>query len=127
MSCGVSCRRGSDPALLWLWRRPVATALIRPLAWEPPYAARAAHEIARQKKKNVLFIVGHGPPKWKVFALHGNDFGEVVSIAVFLRISLMREYGPHGSLEYMLQLAGAHEIDFLTRLIALQPRLNLFK
>ena len=46
MSCGVGCRRGSDPALLWLWRRPVATALIQPLAWEPPYAAGAAQEIA---------------------------------------------------------------------------------
>ena len=49
MSCGVGRRRGSDPALLWLWRRPVATALIRPLAWEPPYAAGAA--LKRQKKK----------------------------------------------------------------------------
>ena len=38
VSCGVGCRRGSDPALLWLWRRPAATALIGPLAWEPPYA-----------------------------------------------------------------------------------------
>ena len=26
VSCGVGCRRGSDPALLWLWRRPVAKA-----------------------------------------------------------------------------------------------------
>jgi len=46
VSCGVGCRSGSDPALLWLWRRPVATAPIRPLAWEPPYAAGAAQEIA---------------------------------------------------------------------------------
>ena len=46
MSCGVGCRRGLDPVLLWLWRRPVATAPIRPLAWEPPYAAGAAQEIA---------------------------------------------------------------------------------
>ena len=38
MSCGVGCRRGSDSALLWLWCRQVATAPIRPLAWEPPYA-----------------------------------------------------------------------------------------
>ena len=44
MSCGVGCRRCSDPALLWLWPRPVATAPIRPLAWEPPYAAGAAQE-----------------------------------------------------------------------------------
>ena len=64
MSCGVGRRRGSDPALLWLWRRPVATAPIQPLAWEPPYAAGAAQEIAtttttttkdkRQKKKKKM-------------------------------------------------------------------------
>ena len=47
VSCGVGCRRGSDPALLWLWRRREATAPIRPLAWEPPYAAGAA--LKRQK------------------------------------------------------------------------------
>ena len=51
MSCGVGCRRGSDPALLWLWRRPAAKAVIRPLAWEPPYAAGAAQEIAKRRKK----------------------------------------------------------------------------
>ena len=28
--------------LLWLWCRPAATALIRPLAWEPPHAAGVA-------------------------------------------------------------------------------------
>ena len=38
VSCDVSCRHGSDPAFLWLWCKPAATALIRPLAWEPPYA-----------------------------------------------------------------------------------------
>ena len=31
VSCGVGHRRGSDPALLWLWCRPEATAPIRPL------------------------------------------------------------------------------------------------
>ena len=50
MSCGVGCRRGSYPALLWLWRRPVAMAQIRPLAWEPPYAVRAAQEMAKRQK-----------------------------------------------------------------------------
>ena len=39
MSCGVGHRCGSDPALLWLWSRPEATAPIQPLAWEAPYAA----------------------------------------------------------------------------------------
>ena len=28
LSCGVSLRRGLDLTLLWLWRRPAATALI---------------------------------------------------------------------------------------------------
>ena len=31
-----------DPALLWLWHRPAAIALIQLLAWEPPYAVSAA-------------------------------------------------------------------------------------
>ena len=42
MSCGVGCRRSSDLALPWLWLKPTATALIRPLAWEPPYAVGVA-------------------------------------------------------------------------------------
>ena len=41
----------NDPALLWLWCRPVATAPIQPLAWEPPYAAGAAQEIATTTKQ----------------------------------------------------------------------------
>ena len=50
MSCGVGRRCGSDLALLWLWRRPVATAPTLPLAWEPPYAAGAAQEMAKRQK-----------------------------------------------------------------------------
>ena len=49
VSCGVGCRRSSDPLLLWLWRRPAATALMRPLAWEPPYAVEAAQEMAERQ------------------------------------------------------------------------------
>ena len=48
MSCGVGRWRGLDLVLLWLWRRPAAVALIKPLAWEPPYAMGAA--LKRQKK-----------------------------------------------------------------------------
>ena len=51
MSCGVGCRCGSDPASLWLWRRPAAIAPIRLLAWEPPYATGAALEKAKRQKK----------------------------------------------------------------------------
>ena len=42
MSCGVGRGQGSDLALLWLWCRPAAVALIRLLAWEAPYAVGAA-------------------------------------------------------------------------------------
>ena len=53
MRCGVGCRLGLDPVLLWLWHRPEATALIRPLAGETLDAAGAALEkVKRQKKKN---------------------------------------------------------------------------
>ena len=51
MNCGVGRRCSSDPALLWLWRRPVATAQIRPLAWESPYAVGVALEKAKNRKK----------------------------------------------------------------------------
>ena len=40
---------GSDLVLLWLWHRPTATAPIRPLIWEPPYAAGTA--LKRQNKQ----------------------------------------------------------------------------
>ena len=45
-----NCRHGSDPAWLWLWRRPVATAPILPLAWEPPYATGVALKGQKTKK-----------------------------------------------------------------------------
>ena len=54
MSCGEGRRRGSDPALLWLWRKPVATVPIGPLAWEPPYAVEMALEKAKWQKKKAL-------------------------------------------------------------------------
>ena len=52
MSCGVGRRRGSDPKLLWLWCRPAAVALIKPLAWEAPYAVGVA---LKKKKKTLAF------------------------------------------------------------------------
>ena len=59
MSCGVGCTHGSDPELPWLWHRPAAMALIRPLASEPPYAAgggprksKKTKEKERKKERN---------------------------------------------------------------------------
>ena len=51
MSCGVGRRCGLDPALLWLWHRLAAAYLIRPLAWEPPYAMGAALKKDKKKKR----------------------------------------------------------------------------
>ena len=52
MSCGVGRRLGSNLALLWLWCRLAAIALIRPLAWEPPHVvAEALKRTKRQKKR----------------------------------------------------------------------------
>ena len=54
MSCGVGHRRSLDPTLLWLWHRLAATAPIRPLGWEPPYAMGVALEKAKIQKKKKL-------------------------------------------------------------------------
>ena len=48
VSCGIGHWHSSDPTLLWC--RLAAVALIRPLAWESPYAMGAA--LKRQKTKN---------------------------------------------------------------------------
>ena len=53
MSYGVGHRCGSDGKLLWLLCRPVATALIRPLAWEPPYASGVA---LKSKKRKTFYL-----------------------------------------------------------------------
>ena len=59
MTCGVGRRRGSDPVLLWLWCRLAATALIRPLAWEPhahDAALKSQKEKNKQQQKKLLAL-----------------------------------------------------------------------
>ena len=64
VSCGVGRRRGPDPVLLWLWRRPVGTAPIGPLAWEPPYAVGWA--LGKTKRKKVHYgNVIYNKQTWK--------------------------------------------------------------
>ena len=72
MSCGVGCRHGSDPALLWLWRRlcrfnprlvqwvkgsgvGASMAQIQSLAQELPHALGVAIKL-KIKKKGVFYI-----------------------------------------------------------------------
>ena len=51
MSCGVGHRWGLNLALLWLWHSPAATAPIRPLVREPPYAVGVTLKGPKTKKK----------------------------------------------------------------------------
>ena len=51
VSCSVGRRHDSDLVLLWLWCRSAATAPIRPLAWEPPYAEGVALKKQNKTKK----------------------------------------------------------------------------
>ena len=51
MSCGVGRKCGLDPVLLWLWCRTAATAPIRPLACESPYATGTAFKRTKKKKE----------------------------------------------------------------------------
>jgi len=53
VSYDVGCRCGSDLALLWLWCRLTAIALIKTLAWELPYAVSPA---LKSKKKKIALI-----------------------------------------------------------------------
>ena len=56
MSYGEGRRHGSDPELLWLWCRPLATAPVGPLAWEPPYAMGVALEKDKTNLKKPLHL-----------------------------------------------------------------------
>ena len=55
MGCGIGGRHGSDSVFLWLWHRPTAKALIRPLAWEPPYAVSMVLKRHTKGKKKFHF------------------------------------------------------------------------
>ena len=61
MRCGVGCRPGLDLMLLWLWRRPVAAASIRLLAWEPPHATVVALKKKKKRKKNIYIMLREFP------------------------------------------------------------------
>ena len=71
MTCGIGRRCGSDPALLCLWCRLAAVALIRPLAWKPPYATGAA---LKSKKKKGRKKETHIWAQAMLFGLGCGDF-----------------------------------------------------
>jgi len=50
MNCGVGCRHGLDPTLLWLWL--AAAAPIQPLAWELPSICSRCRPKKQTNKNN---------------------------------------------------------------------------
>ena len=51
LTYSIGCRWGSDLALLWLWCRLAAVALIGPLAWEPLCATGVALKSKKERKR----------------------------------------------------------------------------
>ena len=93
MSCGVACRGSSDPALLWLWSRPAATDLIRPPAWEPPYAVGTALEKTEKKEKHLLSKRHHDAFNSKLASLLHNCFPLLITAyQICLRRKQMHGY-----------------------------------
>ena len=89
MSRRIGRRRGLDPTLLWLWRRPAAVAPIQLLAWESPYAMGVALKRQKTKQKNNL--------EWSAAAV---EYGVGV---VFLR--MCSQTGPHADLRAQFTLS----------------------
>ena len=59
MSYSVHHRCGLDPVQMWLWHRSAAAALIRPLAWKPPYTVGATLKRPKKKRKKEI-----SQPQW---------------------------------------------------------------
>ena len=70
LSCDVGHRCGLDPTLLWLWCKPAAIALNRPLAWELPYATSVALK-SEKKKLKLAFSVNF---LWKFHFRHNASY-----------------------------------------------------
>ena len=71
--------------MLWPWRRLVAVALIRALAWEPPYAAGTA--LKKKKKKKILGL----KKKHSQYALTNIDKLLSISLCQVTLLLVLRE------------------------------------
>ena len=107
MSWGIGHRYNSDPALLRLWCRPAAVALIEPPAQEPPHAAGAALKSKKkkkeEKKENGFTVLKNKAALFKMYFVQIPQYSTQKSemkCLLLVRIK-MRKYGflfPFGSL-----------------------------
>ena len=73
--CRSQMRLGSGVWLwLWLWCRPAATALVRPLAWEFPYAVGVALK-KKKKESEPLAVTSLAPEVWAPNPRLSQDLG----------------------------------------------------
>ena len=105
MSCGVGCRHSSHPALLWLWCRLAAIALIQPIAWESPYAMGAAPQ-KKEKKKNP------GKETKQSYSLILVDFPVMIPFAIVES----RTFGPHWAVPQASSTSPFWTVDSQVRL-----------
>ena len=88
MSWGVGLIHDLDLMLLWLWHRPAIATLIRPLAWELPYASDVALK-SKQTNKQTKNSKPSGVPimiQWKTYltSIHDNA-GLIPSLAQWVK------------------------------------------
>ena len=81
MSCAVGLRCGSCLALLWLWCRPAAAALIRSLVWELPHVAGV---VLKKRKKNLNMLYTFITKYTDQYCNHCN----IVSFSLFFKMCL---------------------------------------
>ena len=82
MSCSVVQRHGSDPRLLWPWRRLAAAALIWPLAWKLAYTSGAT---LKRQKKNVCGQKGKKFYMIPYFLLLCQDMWKLAKAAIWTK------------------------------------------
>ena len=87
MSCGTGHRHGLDLALLWLWCRPTAIALIRRVAWELPFATGMAlkrQKIKRRERTQTRHQTNHVPESVLFCSNKDTTSGTAAAIGVLL-------------------------------------------
>ena len=77
--CRLKTRLG--PALLWLWCRLAAVALIQPLSWKPPYAMPRVQPWGKKKKKKKKALV-HDAVIFFLLYLHRFRLGPTYGVTV---------------------------------------------
>ena len=103
--------------LLWLWQRPVATAPIGLLAWEPPYAKGAALKRQKDQKEKKKSSVARVPVRESVGALPMKLMEPSFS-------DNFSHFGKLGLLHYLISLFKFRSLEPIFKNCLFQPPLS---